>query len=490
MISDERTHFFRLLDGDLEIDGQKKANIRFVTSEAIGKDTHITLISGPNGASKSRMLASIVERLMDLSNRSGKTAPQRQRDWNSHGLEWVDLRTEGSPQMTSRSDLFLPLPSRALAISTIVTDKFPFPSRNVEQEEFYHYLGSRRSSNAVMIGAMGQSIADAIVLLLPKPELFEVFGEWTQMVFGRRCEVAFEYDRISIKQIESYLSVDDKPAMIRERVERRRGAARTKMDAKTVQRITESTTRFFQFLLKHGEEGQTFDAHRSMSKKYILRLPSKELPIATELQEVWETVSDLILAGYSARPNVLVRFDDWVDFNSLSSGEQNILSTGAKLIAYSTPGCLVAIDEPEVSLNVAWQQKYVELVLSALKYAPGSHVLIATHSPHLVANLPSGMASVIVIEKTGQDLKFKTEPAKFEGWGSEAVLYEVLGISSASSFLFNREIAAVLRHIQEDGQDALFIDAFLTKAERIQTSEVEPLEEILEAIREYRNEIA
>lgn len=494
MPSDEDPPYFRLVEGTLSIDRLQQVQVRFVATDERPRKSHITVISGANGTSKSRMLASIVDNIRGRARTDGLEKKGERSSDGQGGLHWLGLTSQGSVPQTAQFDLDGPLPSRTLAISTIVMDKFPYTTRQTDNkdEHFYYYLGSRQASNAVMIGAMGRAMVDALVNMLPIPERFTTFLEWTQLVFGEGCEIALEFEKLSRKQIERYLEEGNREEFIRKRTELRRGrVSRSEIDDESVAQITRSATQLFEFLRNFGEEVVVPNERGFQDSGPVIRLPLVNQSLAYDLNDAWNSLSDLSRAGFSASPRALLKLkDNWIDFNSLSSGEQNVLSTGAKLISYATPASLIVMDEPEVSLNVAWQQKYVELVLRSLEHAPGSHVLIATHSPHIVANLPHGMATVIVVSKTEQGLDFETQPAEFEGWGSESVLYEVLGIPSASSFLFNREIADVLHHIQNGGRDTQKLDAFIDKAGLIQTAGVEPLEELLAAIKEYREKLS
>ncbi|MCX5576829.1 AAA family ATPase [Kaistia terrae] len=211
-----------------------------------------------------------------------------------------------------------------------------------------------------------------------------------------------------------------------------------------------------------------------------------------ELAELQPAVATAIRGRFFSWPTVAIEGDawqGWTEFGQLSSGEQNILSTGAKLIAHAEPGCLIAVDEPEVSLNTAWQQHYTDLVSRSLSEAPGSHVLIATHSPHLISSLPFGESSIVQIERNKERLKASTIDAEFEGWGSESVLYQVLDIPSASSFGFQRELASILLHIQENGADRDRLDEFLEKANRLNFEGADALAQVIASIRDYRDDL-
>ena len=69
----------------------------------------------------------------------------------------------------------------------------------------------------------------------------------------------------------------------------------------------------------------------------------------------------------------------------LSSGEQNELALFYELLFRSTPKSLFLIDEPEISLNVGWQRRFLDDLLQIVK--TGRHsVIIATHSPQIIHN--------------------------------------------------------------------------------------------------------
>ncbi|MEV7739755.1 AAA family ATPase [Streptomyces sp. NPDC088921] len=68
----------------------------------------------------------------------------------------------------------------------------------------------------------------------------------------------------------------------------------------------------------------------------------------------------------------------------LSSGEQQMFILAHKLLFEATPGTLVMIDEPELSLHVLWQSTFVD-DLTEISEASGTYFLLATHSPTLIA---------------------------------------------------------------------------------------------------------
>ncbi len=69
--------------------------------------------------------------------------------------------------------------------------------------------------------------------------------------------------------------------------------------------------------------------------------------------------------------------------SALSSGEQHELVLLYELLFKIKSGSLILIDEPELSLHVAWQQQFLEDLQEITKLS-SIDVLIATHSPSII----------------------------------------------------------------------------------------------------------
>jgi len=69
--------------------------------------------------------------------------------------------------------------------------------------------------------------------------------------------------------------------------------------------------------------------------------------------------------------------------DQLSSGEQHEVVLTYRLIFDSSPGQLVLIDEPEISLHVAWQRQFLN-DLQRIAQLGEMRFIVATHSPQIV----------------------------------------------------------------------------------------------------------
>ena len=74
-----------------------------------------------------------------------------------------------------------------------------------------------------------------------------------------------------------------------------------------------------------------------------------------------------------------------LDLNALSSGEQHELVLLYDLLFRVQPNTLVLIDEPELSLHVLWQKRFLPDLLEIVQTARFD-ALVATHSPFIVGS--------------------------------------------------------------------------------------------------------
>jgi predicted ATPase len=93
------------------------------------------------------------------------------------------------------------------------------------------------------------------------------------------------------------------------------------------------------------------------------------------------------------------RLSDDVDIPlaRLSSGEQHLIVLFHSLIFETTPGGICLIDEPEISLNVDWQENFITDLLTTARIAP-QQFLIATHSPQIVGQHSSLLRTIVSSE--------------------------------------------------------------------------------------------
>jgi predicted ATPase len=78
-----------------------------------------------------------------------------------------------------------------------------------------------------------------------------------------------------------------------------------------------------------------------------------------------------------------IGFDNLIPLKKLSSGEKNLLLLFFKILVEAKWRSLILIDEPEISLHLSWQTKFLS-TLEIIKKVTQQNFIIATHSPDLI----------------------------------------------------------------------------------------------------------
>jgi len=74
---------------------------------------------------------------------------------------------------------------------------------------------------------------------------------------------------------------------------------------------------------------------------------------------------------------------DKVTLEQLSSGEKQVLLILTTVFLQEENPAVLLLDEPEISLDIRWQDKLVELIR---QLNPHCQVILTTHSPNIFAN--------------------------------------------------------------------------------------------------------
>jgi len=85
-------------------------------------------------------------------------------------------------------------------------------------------------------------------------------------------------------------------------------------------------------------------------------------------------------------------------FGSLSSGEKQIVSVFARLLLDYERRFLILIDEPELSLSIEWQRRFLPDIL---KTQSCTQLIAITHSPFVFENELDRLAKSINVSRDG-----------------------------------------------------------------------------------------
>lgn len=76
--------------------------------------------------------------------------------------------------------------------------------------------------------------------------------------------------------------------------------------------------------------------------------------------------------------------EDVLSYNSLSEGEQQMVSVIGMMMLAEEDNVLFLFDEPDTHINPKWQRDYVKLLNKTVVNHHSKHIFISTHSPFLV----------------------------------------------------------------------------------------------------------
>ncbi len=174
-----------------------------------------------------------------------------------------------------------------------------------------------------------------------------------------------------------------------------------------------------------------------------------------------------------------------ISSSQLSSGELNLLATIVSIAcAVDDSGTLVLIDEPELSQHPNWQMGFVSQLDEVIK-GFNSHVIMATHSHLMVADLPQGRSSVVSLTHDpergleGHLLKEDTY-----GWSPEQVLLEAFQTSTDRNIYLSEKVGALMEKISKNeiGMDDVNQELdFLGKVSQ-NLRDIDPMKSIINSI--------
>ena len=118
---------------------------------------------------------------------------------------------------------------------------------------------------------------------------------------------------------------------------------------------------------------------------------------------VFQNLNFYKIANEGSNKKVLFKKDDHeVEISALSSGEKQIVFRGAFLLQnqQSSKGCLILIDEPEISLHPIWQGKIFDYYRNLFIDDTGvqtSQIFTATHSQYVLKSALDNSANTLIL---------------------------------------------------------------------------------------------
>lgn len=417
-----------------------------------GSGQNVSVIIGPNGSGKSRILSRVVDELCFLDTLRGPKNAGRPRfrpasetakiAYHMNGSDCVILRQgrtlectlDGKPAKLSE----LPFPNRVATVAHLPSDKFRF--LRSEASDFYRYLGLRQATNLTTTGALESKVIQSLLLGFTQDGFAKRLNTWLSLA-GMTSNAA-----ISITLASKELFSANKDGFRRAALEHTRKRAGSARFASLENEEWEADLDKIWLLLSSLKSSNLIHNTNSSFIIELLSLAHDKSSARTWIdgieaarrRRLFHDISLLI-----GKPEGRHRFSD------LSSGEQQLVGTNARLLAELEPGSVVFIDEPEISLHPEWQIRYIPTLLKSLTAIPSIHIIIATHSHFMVSDLEKENSSLIMSENHNNQ-KFKLFDGEVYGRSPENILYRVFGVATSGNSYVESDLHSALRMISSN----------------------------------------
>ena len=155
------------------------------------------------------------------------------------------------------------------------------------------------------------------------------------------------------------------------------------------------------------------------------------------------------------------KLNDAIKLDELSTGEQQLFIRALSLKMMDIKDKIILIDEPEISLHPNWQNHILKIYQNIAKNG-NNQLIIATHSPQIVASTPNESLRVMV--KDSNNIKVKSYDNSY-GAEIEEVLQDIMGTQYLRTPTVAKDILTMWEYL--NNEDLENFDKYYDKLSKI-----------------------
>lgn len=144
---------------------------------------------------------------------------------------------------------------------------------------------------------------------------------------------------------------------------------------------------------------------------------------------------------------------DLVNINALSDGEKQLYARVIALMMLEPRNSIILIDEPEIALHPAWQQKIMQIYASI---GENNQFIVVTHSPQVIRSVP--YQNRIILHKNNDERKIAAVYMDSPPTGIDinSILSEIMGAEKIPADLLSlyRQYRSYVENKQEQTPEA------------------------------------
>lgn len=485
---------FKLISLLVRDEEKEHCNIRFFSEELKDKSNEPTtsLIIGANGSGKSFILKILAEifNAIESQNALGQMKYSHYEIVYIINRELIQLQILNKQIFIHRNGVLLEkydksiLPTKVLAVSFMLNDKFPFKQSNsTESSSIYEYLGVRMTSNASWTSSMNNKMAESILNLAVNGEIWDFINRLSEFL----CIDA--KISISCEMSGADFFADDLKKKIKGYGEKIIQQEDYRSDA-----IKCYTNEVYQKLADFINEIRNDKSYYKNNGKIIFGV---SFDVDTSNDELKKIASDYAyfkeLSNLKVFKNMtlnLYKNGKRYSFDESSSGEKHILYSFTNIFNNIRKNSIVLIDEPEISLHPNWQIKYISFLKKVFTEYNSCHFIIASHSHYMVSDLNPENSSLITVNVDEEGKHFLTLDYSTYAWSAENILYNIFGVRTFRNYYFDMDVRELLYAISNNKKEEIDRVRFLyDKLSKYILDNTDPLNKVIDEAREYIRDV-
>ncbi|MBA4300467.1 MAG: hypothetical protein C0433_10260 [Cyclobacterium sp.] len=357
----------------------------------------------------------------------------------------------------------IPLPSKVIASSTQLNDRFTF--KNDEESSVYKYCGVKRTARNISTNAFKRNIAESLLRTIAYPGFSQSlesalskyldFDPYLKVHYRTKYTSNFFDGNLTIEKLRDFY--------IRYKETRNRktepwGTWRfnqlereySQWDKSLLESPLESVISYINSLYRNGylSHVSNTDSKRISIDFFDDSTIYWDSHLIFILQQL-----DLIYLEWIE----LKKYGKSVDLDKTSAGENQIIMSLLTILSKIEYDSLVLIDEPEISLHPNWQMAYIDLLKLMFGEFSDSHFIIATHSHFIISDLKSESSSVISLKRNNNKLYVEEVLSDTFGWSAEKILLEIFNVTTTRNFFIAGRIGEILELVSKKDRNEKLI---------------------------------
>lgn len=447
-------------DNDTLYDPVKFGNFNKSTP-TINKKFYTTLLIGPNGTGKSKILSIVQKIFTDTYKHRMSKIPEIDENLDyelTYSIAGKFYKIEQKNKLISFyksgekvSIKKLILPEKVITCAFTLQDRFSvFESANLVKE--YNYLGLKTFSGIKSIQEYYQTVTSNIMLAALDRNILKNFKGLTNFLEFEPI-IKIQFTTKNKIEIESLITTEE---IIRRQLENKNLSKIFANDIRTlIRRI--NLTSFF----------TSEDTFYISNEQLIITLNLNETDKYETLYDDFMSILHLVELDFFEQPEILVMKNNKpFSIKEASSGEYQYISTMVNILSKIKTNSLIIMDEPETSLHPTWQYRYISQLQNIFEDFDSCHFLLATHSHFMVADIEPESSSTVILTKKDNNINVKLLEEETFGRSAEDILYNVFNLPTTRNHYIASDLDEILLAISH-GEITLKIKEKVKKLQRI-----------------------